>query len=54
MSDTVDEAVASMAKALHNNEELMLIRYGIIFLTFERNCYEYYYSCTSTMVETYY
>jgi hypothetical protein len=34
ISDALDEAVASMAKAIHNNEELMLIRYGLVFLTF--------------------
>ena len=31
MSDTLDEAVVSMAKALPNNKELVLIRYGITF-----------------------
>jgi hypothetical protein len=28
MSVALDEAVADMAKAIHNNGELMLIRYG--------------------------
>ena len=32
MSDALDEAVASMAEALHINKELMLIRLDFVFL----------------------
>ena len=31
MSDALGEAVASLAKALHNNMDLMLIRYVFVF-----------------------